>query len=69
MTPQRYEKLIHDNIKTTYQKTGIETKQIIDSEARSIASTFELSDRIEQLAPKEAFVTIKDHKPNFEILC
>ena len=34
-------------------------------EDRRIATKLELSDRIDVTAKREAFITLKDHKPNF----
>ena len=65
LSPEYYEKLLVENISSTYKKTEPTTKSKIDSEARGIAIELELDERIECLAPKEAFITIKDHKPNF----
>ena len=38
----------------------------INSELQTISSDLSISDRIETIARKEAFVTVKDHKENFE---
>ena len=37
----------------------------IDRETKAIAQSLKLNDVIEQFIKREAFVTIKDHKPNF----
>ena len=34
-------------------------------EAKQIEEQLKLDDRIEQTAEQKAFITIKDHKPNF----
>ena len=60
-----YEKLLHDNITTTYQKVSKDTARIINMEAKDIAEQLKLDDRIEQAAEQKAFITLKDHKPNF----
>ena len=60
-----YEKLLHDNITTTYQKVSKDTARIINMEAKHIAEQLKLDDRIEQAAEQKAFITLKDHKPNF----
>merc|ERR1712019_193061 len=46
--------------------TNASTKRKIDLEAKNIATDLNLADRIEQIAEREAFVTLKDHKENFE---
>ena len=66
MSPDNYTKLLHDNVTATYKKTNASTKRKIDLEAKDIATDLNLADRIEQIAETEAFVTLKDHKENFE---
>ena len=62
---KNYEKLLQDNITAKYQKTDQDTKNSINIEAKHIAEKLQLDDRIEQAAEQKAFITIKDHKPNF----
>ena len=38
---------------------------MIDDEARTITSKLNIDDRVESMATKEAFITLKDHKENF----
>ena len=61
-----YEKLLHDNVTAVYKKTTAKTKDKINHDASSIAKMLQLDSRIEQMAEREPFITIKDHKPNFE---
>ena len=61
-----YEKLLQDNITSNYKKTTTSVKNNINSEAKEIAIKLKLDDRIERLAGKDAFVTLKDHKDNFD---
>ena len=65
MNTKTYSRLLHDNITKHYKRTSPSTKLTIDKEAKSLASHIELEDRIECIAPAEAFITIKDHKDNF----
>ena len=62
---ENYNKLLFENITKTYKKSPATAKAKINSEAKSIADSVGLSDRIQQLSEKEAFITLKDHKPNF----
>ena len=66
MSPDNYTKLLHDNVTATYKKTNANTKRTIHLEAKAIATDLNLADRIEQIAETEAFITLKDHKENFE---
>ena len=58
-------KLLISNITAKYQKVGSDVTQNIDREAKAIAQSLKLDDRIEQFSKRKAFVTLKDHKPNF----
>ena len=49
-------------------KPGTTTKSYDNTnlEAKDTAENLDLADRIDTMAEKHAFVTLKDHKPNFE---
>ena len=64
--PDEYKKLLSDNITANYKKANKTVKTRIDREAKKIAKKLDLDDRIEQYAEKDAFITLKDHKENFE---
>ena len=64
--PDEYKKLLNDNITANYKKASTTAKTRIDREAKKIAKRLDLEDRIEQYAEKDAFITLKDHKENFE---
>ena len=57
---------MNDNVTATYKKADENIQDSINQEAAKIASGLQLADRIEQIAPKTPFITIKDHKENFE---
>ena len=61
-----YKKLLRDNVTSAYEIAPPELESKINYEAKQIADKLELSDRIEVIANKEAYITLKDHKPNFE---
>ena len=60
-----YKKLLRDNITAKYERSNNNALDNINSEAKAIATELKLDNRIEQFASKNAFITIKDHKPNF----
>lgn len=62
---KQYEKLMKDNVTTTYKKADPQAIQKINSETRNIANQLDLSDRIDTFPDKPAYVTMKDHKDNF----
>ena len=61
-----YERLLHNNITQSYRKSNIDLKADIDSEAKEIAVSLSLEDRIQSMSKKEAFIALKDHKDNFQ---
>ena len=61
-----YNKLLECNVTKSYknsQQTTIQTIQAIDN---AITSKLGIDNRVDITAKKEAFITLKDHKPNFE---
>ena len=66
MSANDYNLLVHSNVTATYKKSTRNIKSNIDREAKHIATELNLADRIEKIAEREAFVTLKDHKENFE---
>ena len=65
ITPQEYEKLLKENVTKTYKKTDTRMVNEVNSEACKIAEKLKTDDRVQCIAKNEAFITIKDHKPNF----
>ena len=61
-----YSKLLQDNITKSYKKSNVTLINNINKEAKSIASELKLDDRIEQFNQRKVFVTLKDHKANFQ---
>ena len=61
----RYEKLLCENITKAYKPAPARTYDEINYEAKGIAESFEISERINCMAKNEAFITLKDHKDNF----
>ena len=56
-------KLHNQNIKK--KNTSKSTTSTITSEEKKIASSLDLADRIDSITEKAPFMTLKDHKPNF----
>ena len=65
LSKDEYNKLLTENITKTYKKTNALTVRKINREAQTIATKLELADRIQVMAEKPAFITLKDHKDNF----
>ncbi len=57
---------MHDNIKKIYKHGSEGTITQIDDELKHISNNLGIDDRIEQMKKCEAFISLKDHKENFE---
>ena len=66
LTTEEYNKLLTENISKTYKKSSISTLNKINTEAKSIAKDLNLEERIEQYNQNQSFITLKDHKENFQ---
>ena len=49
---------------TAYTRSDKRVMDIINQEAQIITNTLELADRIDTIAEKAAYITLKDHKDN-----
>ena len=60
-----YHRLIQSSIMSSYRKAPDTAIERIEEGATAIANRLELIGRMEQMERTEAFVLLKDHKPNF----
>ena len=65
MNKNDYNKLLKENITSEYKKVQSDCIQSINKGAKIITDKLEISDRVEELATKDAYLTVKDHKPEF----
>ena len=65
MTPEKYEKLLQENVTKRYKKALQKVESSINPEAKNIGKSYNIDDRVECLSKAEAFITLKDHKDNF----
>ena len=63
--PRDYKELLDKNIQKDYKKAEKRQETKINKKAKVIAEKLELADRVEAMARRDAFITLKDHKPNF----
>jgi hypothetical protein len=66
MSSNDYNKLLHENITKSYQKANASIKKEIDIETKGLAKKLNLEKKMEQIANRPAFITLKDHKENFK---
>ena len=64
MPPDQYKKLLRDNITKSYKTCNNEAYDDINEELRDICN-HSIGNRINIMATKDAFITIKDHKEDF----
>ena len=65
MDKGQYEKMLRENITKMYRKADDKTEENINHELKRITDTLEVSDRVEKMAQRQAFISLKDHKENF----
>ena len=65
LEPCTHNDLLEKNITKSYKKALPETTQAIHKENKDIATKLGIDDRVDATASKDAFITLKDHKPNF----
>ena len=61
-----YEKLLSNTITKSYKNVRDSVRSEINQEARDVAKKFKLEDRNSVMPEKNSFITLKDHKNNFE---
>ena len=64
--PSKYNDLLEQNITKSYKKATPNTVRDIHKENKKIATKLGIDDRVDTTAYKDAFITLKDHKPNFD---
>ena len=63
---REYNKVLKVNITKFYKKSTDRIEKAINMEAKNLAKKIQLSDRTKCLAKSPAFITLKDHKDNFQ---
>ena len=65
LDPKEYDELLNNNVTKSYKKSNIKTMNEINKEANVLTEKLKINNRVQCIARNEAFITIKDHKPNF----
>ena len=63
---KNYNKLLINNISKTYKKSDPTIFNTINKEAKHIAESYDIAERVDCFAKSNAFITLKDHKENFQ---
>ena len=64
--PNEYSKLLTGNITKSYKLGYDGITEDMNKELRDISSNLNIGNRIHVMSQNEAFITLKDHKDNFE---
>ena len=63
---KNYNKLLINNISESYKKSDSAIFNKINREAKNIAERYDIAERVDCFAKSNTFVTLKDHKENFQ---
>ena len=63
---EQYEKLVNNAIMTSYKKINKKAQDQINSQGKNIVRNKEVIKRIFVNGKQNCFITLKDHKPNFQ---
>ena len=66
VSPTEYNKLLTENITKSYKLAHGRITDDINQELCEISSNLNIGNRVHVMAETEAFITLKDHKDNFE---
>ena len=66
ISKETHDELLDKNINKDYKKANNTAVREIAIKDKEIASNLELDDRIYTTSKRQAFMTLKDHKPNFQ---
>ena len=61
-----YSKLLTDNVTKHYRHAPDHIYDDVNAEAKQIAEDLNIANRSETMARKDAYITLKDHKENFQ---
>ena len=63
--PNRYLEMIDREVQKCYKKENPQNVKKVDVEHAKTAAELDISDRMFKTTPREAFITVKDHKSDF----
>ncbi len=66
MSPSDYQKLLAENVTKSYKHAQENTATDLKTELTTLADELDISNRVNHMTETQAFITLKDHKPDFE---
>ena len=64
--PSEYKELVKKNVEAEYKKENVRNVQKINKAHKKIVNKLEIEDRVYKTVSRECFVSLKDHKDNFQ---
>ena len=64
--PKDYQELVSINVQKEYKKEKVQNVQKVNKAHKRIVKKLGLQDRVFKTCQRESFVTLKDHKENFQ---
>ena len=65
VTKENYDRLLLQNVTKTYRKSERDLPDKINREAKKIAKSYKIDDKLDQINEQQCFITVKDHKEDF----
>ena len=66
MDPANYNELLEKNVQSKYKKAATKDIDEVTTEHQEVVKDLEMSERVFKTMPRAAFITLKDHKENFQ---
>ncbi len=66
MSPSDYQKSPAENVTKSYKHAQENTATDLKTELTTLADELDISNRVNDMTETQAFITLKDHKPDFE---
>ena len=66
MVPEKYNELLNKEIHKEYKKAPLNVVKSIQESHSEIVKDLNIEDRVFKTTEKQPFITIKDHKPNYQ---
>ena len=64
--PEEYKELVKKNVEAEYKKENKQNIQKVNKAHKKIVNKLEIEDRVFKTVKRECFITLKDHKDNFQ---
>ena len=66
MLPEKYNELLEKSVQMEYKKASPQAAKEIEESHKNIVKSLDLQTRVYETTKREPFITVKDHKANFQ---